>query len=81
MAATMYQRNRARYLCHKWVVRKVGSLEREGYVCHVKMVWISSHVSYSLLNHQNGNSIKIYEYLYYVSVYKNGKLIQRESFL
>lgn len=81
MAATMYQRNRARYLCHKWVDQKVGSLEREGYVRQVNMVWISMKVSYTHLSHPNGNSIKIYEGLYDVTVYKNGKIIQKESFL
>lgn len=81
MAATMYQRDRARYLCHKWVVRKVGSLELEGYVRQVNMVWIGMKVSYTHLSHPNGNSIKIYEGLYDVTVYKNGKIIQKESFL
>lgn len=81
MTTTKQQRERARYLCQKWVDRKVGSLWQEGYICHVRQVWIDMNVCYSQLRHSNGNLIQIYENAYSVTVVKNGKVIQTESFL
>lgn len=81
MDNSKYKRERARYLASKWVDRKVDSLWREGYVVHIRQVWIDMSTCYSQLRHPNGNLIQIYESGYGVDVYKNGKLIQRESFL
>lgn len=81
MDNSKYKRERARYLASKWVDRKVDSLWREGYVVRIRQVWISMKTCYSELSHHNGNLIQIYESGYEVEVYKNGKLIQTESFL
>lgn len=81
MVETKLQRDRAQYLRSKWVDRKVGSLWREGYIVHIRQVWIDMYTCYSQLKHPNGNLIQIYESHYKVNVYKNGKLIQTENFL
>lgn len=74
-------RERANYLRTKWVGQKLDSLWQEGYIIHVRQVWIDMLTCYSQLRHPNGNLIQIYETCYEVNVYKNGKLIQTESFL
>lgn len=81
MDDSKYKRERARYLASKWVDRKVDSLWQEGYVVHIRQVWIDMITCYSQLRHPNGNLIQIYEKNFEVDVYKNGKLIQTESFL
>lgn len=80
MKSTKFKRERARYLTNKWVGHQVDSLWREGYVCHIRQVWIDMQTCYSQLRHPNGNLIQIYEHMTDVEVYKNGKLIQTENF-
>lgn len=81
MKCTKFQRERARYLTSKWVDRTVDSLWREGYVVNIRKVWIDMNTCYSQLRHPNGNLIQIYERYFSVEVYKNGKVIQTESFV